>query len=155
MQARKAFHFGTLVSDDTMSRTILFAKSAIGTLIVIDMCHIICHRNSLYRTVLFTFFTADTAFVTGIHSSLTFILRAAAYFYCLLVRNQLDQMMRTDSHTLTAGFTFFFIYMGDAVDDTDRVKITRLYTGTVAETSMMTFFPVSYTHLTLPTTSRV
>ena len=123
-----------------MSRTILFAKSAIGTLIVIDMCHIICHRNSLYRTVLFTFFTADTAFVTGIHSSLTFILRAAAYFYCLLVRNQLDQMMRTDSHTLTAGFTFFFIHMGDAVDDTDRVKITRLYTGTIAETSMMTFF---------------
>ena len=108
-----------------MSRTILFAKSAIGTLIVIDMCHIVCHRNSLYRTVLFTFFTADTAFVTGIHSSLTFILRTAAYFYCLLVRNQLDQMMRTDSHTLTEGFTFFFIHMGDAVDDTDGVDLAQ------------------------------
>ena len=60
----KSFSLWNLVSDDTMSRTILFAKSAIGTLIVIDMCHIICHRNSLYRTVLFTFFTADT-FVRG------------------------------------------------------------------------------------------
>lgn len=75
------------------------------------MCHIVCNRNRLYRAVLFAFFTADTTFVTGVHRSLAFILRAAAYFYCLLIRDQLDQVMWTDSHTLTAGFTFFFIYM--------------------------------------------
>ena len=34
-------------------------------------------------------------------------------------------MMRTDSHTLTAGFTFFFIHMGDAVDDTDGVDLAQ------------------------------
>ena len=104
------------------------------------MCHIVCNRNRLYRAVLFAFFTADTTFVTGVHRSLAFILRAAAYFYCLLIRDQLDQVMWTDSHTLTAGFTFFFIYMGDAIDDTDCIKVTCLYAGSVTETSMMTFF---------------
>ena len=80
----------------------------------------------------------DTACATGIDHCFTFILGYTAYHILCIIRDQLDQALRAGCHALTAGLTCLFINLCNTVHDMDRIKRTSLYTGTIAETAIVT-----------------
>ena len=80
----------------------------------------------------------DTACAAGIDHGFTFILGYAAYHVLCIIRDQLDQALRTGCHSLTTRLTCLFINLSNAIYDVDRIKGTRLNTGSVAETAIVT-----------------
>ena len=66
--------------------------TAACTLIVIDVCTEIGNCDRLGRTILLTFFTADTAKLAGSCNCLTFCVGAAGYTCLFVIWYQLDQV---------------------------------------------------------------
>ena len=123
---------------DTASRTYLLAFSAVCTFGIINMCTEIRHRNGPRRTVLLTFFAADTACLTGFCHSLSFCMRSAEYSCLLLIRHKLNQMSRTFLHTFSARLTCFPVHNRNAVHNVNGIKGTRLYAASKSKTPVCT-----------------
>ena len=107
--------------------------TAACTLIVIDVCTEIGNCDRLGRTILFTFFTADTAKLAGSCNCLTFCVGAAGYtcLSCHMVPAR-SGCTRTFGNTFATGFTCFLIYDRDTIHDMDCIKWTCLYTASEA-----------------------
>lgn len=114
--------------------------TAACTLIVIDVCTEIGNCDRLGRTILLTFFTADTAKLAGNCNCLTFCVGAAGYTCLFVIWYQLDQVTRTFGNTFATGFTCFLIYDRNTIHYMDRIKWTCLYTASEAHTSKCTVF---------------
>ena len=94
--------------------------------------------NRILRAVLLTQMTSDTSYGTCLHDILALILGAALYNVLCLVRNKLDQMLRTCSNTFSTCLTYFLVNLRNAVHDMNRIKRTSLYTATVSKASVIT-----------------
>ena len=121
-----------------MLRTLLCTLAATGTLGVINVRQIVFHGNGTCFTLLRTNHAADTARLAGSLDILALILGAAAHEGSGCIRNQLNQMLRTFCHALTAGYTLFSVYHGNAVNDVNRIKLAGSHTASEAETSIFT-----------------
>ena len=110
------------------------------TLIVINVCTEIGNCDCLGRTVLLTFFTANTTKLAGSCNCLTFCVGAAGYTYLFVIWYQFDQVTRTFGNTFAAGFTCLLIYNRNTIHYMDRIKRTCLYTASEAHTSECTVF---------------
>ena len=94
--------------------------------------------NCILRAVLLTQMTSDTSYGTCLHDILALILGAALYNVLCLVRNKLDQMLRTCSNTFSTCLTYFLVNLRNAVHDMNRIKRTSLYTAAVSKASVIT-----------------
>lgn len=101
--------------------------TAACTLIVIDVCTEIGNCDRLGRTILLTFFTADTAKLAGNCNCLTFCVGAAGYTCLFVIWYQLDQVTRTFGNTFATGFTSFFVYHCNSIHNMNGIKRTDLY----------------------------
>ena len=98
--------------------TLLCTDTASDTLLLINVCHVVNDMNCILRAVLLTQMTSDTSYGTCLHDILALILGAALYNVLCLVRNKLDQMLRTCSNTFSTCLTYFLVNLRNAVHDT-------------------------------------
>ena len=74
-----------------------------------------------------TFFTSDTAKLTGSRNCFTFGVGATGYTDLFVIWYKLDQMTRTFCNAFTAGLTCFLIYDCNAIYYMNSVKWTYFY----------------------------
>mgnify|MGYP007007660309 CR=1 FL=1 len=138
---RKTFVTGSsFVLQNHMSWANFLTFTTACTLIVINVCTEIGNCDCLGRTVLLTFFTANTTKLAGSCNCLTFCVGAAGYTYLFVIWYQFDQVTRTFGNTFAAGFTCLLIYNRNTIHYMDRIKRTCLYTASEAHTSECTVF---------------
>ena len=78
----------------------------------------------------------DTSCLAYIHKRFSFFIGIALDKCPLLIRDQLDQMLRTGGNTFPTRLTRLSVHDSDPVRYMDRVKWTCLHRGTVSETSV-------------------
>ena len=123
---------------DDMLRTLCCTFAAVYTLLVINTGNVVDDGNGAMLTGLLAQMTANTTCTTGIDHRFTFILGYAANYILCIVRDQLDQALRTGSYTLATGLTGLLVNLCNTIYDMDCIKRTCLYTGTISETAVIT-----------------
>ena len=88
----------------------------------------VVNRNCSGLTVFLALPAADASRLAYIHKRLSFFVRITLHKCPLFIRDQLNQMFRTDGNTFPACLACLFIYFCDPVCYMDRVKGTRLHT---------------------------
>ena len=119
-----------------LCRTLLSAFAAMYALLIIDLRERAVHLDCLILTLLDAETAADTAGAAGFLDSRAFVRAGAAYRVLRFVRDDLDQMLRADSHAFAAGFTFPSVDPGYTVYDVNRVERAGLYTGAEAQAAV-------------------
>ena len=102
------------------------------------MGYVVHYGNSLFWAFFYAFSAADTAYLTGAHNCFSFVLGTAGHHLFLIIRDQLNDLLRTFCHAFAAGLTFFFVYLCNAVDNVDRIKGADLYAGAITQTAVST-----------------
>src|SRR5699024_6284788 len=64
----------------------------------------------------------------------------------LIIRDQLNNLLRTFCHTFAAGLTLLFIYLSDAVNNVNGIEGADLYAGAIAQTTIGTCFRAAVLH---------
>ena len=102
------------------------------------MRNIIFDLNGGELASLYAHFTTYTSNGTCSHYILTFILGAALNQMFLVVRHQLNQMLRTYGNTFAAGLTCILVYHCHTIYNVDGVKRTCLNTRAFSKASIVT-----------------
>lgn len=93
--------------------------------------------NRIGRTVLLTEMTADTSNGTCTHDILTLVFGTALYEVHCLIWYKFNQMLRTCSHTFSAGLADLRIDFCNTIYDMDRIKRTCFHTISKSQTSII------------------
>ena len=88
--------------------------------------------NGVKRAVLLTHTAGDTPDLAGIHDRLALKEVLAGYNVLLLIRYEINEVLRAGLDTGTAGYTLLLVDDGNAIYDMDSIKLTCLYTGAIA-----------------------
>ena len=110
------------------------------------MGYIVHYGNGFFRTFFYTLSTSDTSYFTGAHNCFSFVFGTAGHCLFLIVRDQFNDLLRTFCHTFAAGFTFFFIYLCNAVYNVDGVKGADFYAGSISQTAVGTGLGTAVLH---------
>ena len=86
-------------------------------------------------TRLFTQLTADTANAADVHDALAAFFRSTLYMILVVIRNQLDQMLRTGLGTFSTGSAGIRIHYGNSVDNMNTIKLTGFYAVSETDTA--------------------
>ena len=111
------------------------------------MWYVVLYLHSAMLAGLFTLFTADTADVALYHDGFAAFGAAAGYVGGCVVRDQGDQVLGAGGYAFAAGFTFFLIYDGYAVDDVDCIEGTGFGAVTEAEAAVTADFGAAVWHV--------
>lgn len=93
--------------------------------------------NRIGRTVLLTEMTADTSNGTCTHDILALVFGTALYEVHCLIWYKFNQMLRTCSHTFSAGLADLRIDFCNTIYDMDRIKRTCFHTISKSQTSII------------------
>ena len=124
---------------DDVSRTSLCTQTTVLTLISINYSMVVFNLDRFKLTCLFAQLTTDTTSVTNLTGDLTVVGGRTANPYAALLRNQLDQSLRTSLCTSTASNALFHIDPSYTVDNLDRVILTCGDAVTETDTAVLTF----------------
>ena len=117
-------------------RTFLRAFSAAGALGVINHRHIVVHVDGIKFTLLGAESTSNAAYLAFSFNVFALIMRSTLYQMLRAVRHQINKMSWTGCHTFAAGHTFFFVHLGNAVDDMNSVKLTGCHAAAKSHTAV-------------------
>ena len=118
---------------DTVNRTSRCARTAAGTLIVVDNSEVVYHLDSTNRTGLLALATGDTAVLTALANSRTLIVVRALNNDALGILDKMNYTVGTLSCAHTATDALSGIYLCDAVVDGDRILGTNVHAIAIAE----------------------
>ena len=76
----------SITSDNALSRTAVFAKTAAYAFFIVYNREISIHLNGLFRTDLNTFGAGYTAHLAGVNDRLSLVPAAAAYGHLFIIR---------------------------------------------------------------------
>ena len=111
------------------------------------MRHVVLYLHSAMLAGLLALLTADTADVALYHDGFASFGAAAGYVGGCVVRDQGDQVLGAGGYAFAAGFTFFFIYNGYAVDDVDCIEGTGFGAVTETEAAVAADFRTAVWHV--------
>ena len=125
MEIKSPFHFPSCKSHclDGFLGTLFDAGATVSTLILIDVRHIVLHRNCTSRTILFADVAGNTADLAVLIDKLAHVLGLAGNYLSCLVRNQVDEVSRADVNALATGLALIFVNNSHAVHNMDGIKL--------------------------------
>ena len=114
-----------------MLRTYCDAFTTQTTLLEIDVSEVVLNGDSTEVTLLLTFSTSDTAYLTGLHGYRTLVLVDARHEDSSTLRTlltELDDVTRTSLDTRTTRGTLLFVYLWDTClrINLDGIKLAYL-----------------------------
>ena len=126
-----------------MRRTLRRALAAAGTLCVIDHSNVVIHMDRIELTLLGAQGTSDTTSGADFLDSRSLVVGRALYKMLCLVRNKLDQMLRTCFYAESASDTFIPVNLSDPLlVDGERVQLAGSHAASAAQTAVAaTGFP--------------
>ena len=95
--------------------------------------------DTIERTVTLTHTAGDTSGRAGILDCLALQMVLAGNIVLLLIRNEIDDVLRAGLHAGTTGNTLFLINNSDTVYDVNCIEGTGLHTGAVTTAAECTF----------------
>lgn len=126
------------LTGDGTGRTLLGTDTAVLTVLV-HHCKIIHDMDAIERTVTLAHTAGDTSGRAGILDCLALQMVLAGNIMLLLIRNEIDDVLRAGLHAGTTGHTLLLIDDSDTVYDVDCIECTGLHAGTVTTAAECTF----------------
>ena len=117
-------------------RAYSLALAAQAAFRIIDLSHVVRHRDRLERTLLGTLAASDTSVGTCLPGLCALCIGMTLYDYDVLCRGYSDELVRARSCTCSAGYAVISVYYRNTVTDVNGVKLTGGYAVTQSDTSV-------------------